>query len=76
MESSNMPCGNCDIGIYCERASMNKIARKFGALEPEERLERMPRCKVNKDKQCEGANDFHEAIKQLDEIMELERKVI
>lgn len=65
-----MPCGNCDIGIYCEQAALNKIARKFGALEADDRIKNMPKCKVYKDKDCEGATDFHNSLVHLDEIME------
>lgn len=67
---AEMPCGNCDIGIYCERAFLNKIARKFGALEENERLEQMPKCKVKKDSRCEGASDFHNALIELDKPIE------
>lgn len=69
-----MPCGNCDIGIYCERAFLNKIARKFGALEENERLEQMPKCKINSKLKCEGASDFHKALIELDKPIE-RRKV-
>jgi hypothetical protein len=61
----NIPCGRCDIGVYCVTAMMNKTARQFGALSEEDRVKQMPRCK-RYDRYCLGARDFHECVKDLD----------
>jgi hypothetical protein len=61
-----MTCGNCDCGTYSMEASLNKKARKFGALEEADRLEAIPMCKVDKELKCAGCTDFHEALISLD----------
>lgn len=70
----DIPCGNCDCGTYSDEAAMNKKARKFGALDEEERFLAIPMCKKDKDMKCAGAEDFHNALIRLDKMIEMKSK--
>ena len=67
------PCGNCNCGTYSMEASMNKLARKFGALDEDERYNAIPMCKVDKHLKCAGDTDFHNALIQLDKSIQSRR---
>ncbi len=60
-----MPCGECDIGCYTERAFLNRKARIFGAIDEAQRLSHVPRCKTF-DRPCQGAVEFHEWLVEID----------
>ena len=62
------PCGNCDAGIYSELAMLNKKARKFGAMEEKERERNIPMCKKESHLKCAGCTDFHNMLKQVDNL--------
>lgn len=65
MIDDDMPCGNCDMGVYSERAMLNRIAREFSVMTTEQRESNLPRCKKH-DRECVGAKHFSDAIKQID----------
>jgi len=72
----SIPCGNCDCGTYSDEAALNKKARKFGALDEEERFLAIPMCKVDKDLKCAGADDFHKALISLDRMIDNRKEAI
>ena len=61
----DIPCGNCDIGVYSDKAFYNRTAREFSVLSKAEREANMPRCK-KMDRECIGAKHFSSAISQID----------
>jgi hypothetical protein len=65
MIDPDMPCGRCDIGVYCEKSMLNKRAREFGNLSTDDRKANMPNCK-NHDRKCVGAKHFSEMIDSID----------
>lgn len=62
---AEMPCGNCDMGVYSESAMLNRKAREFSVLSTAEREASMPKCKKH-DRLCVGARHFSNAISQID----------
>jgi hypothetical protein len=70
IETREVPCGNCNCGTYSMESSMNKNARKFGALEEKEREKSIPMCKKEPHLKCAGDTDFHLALIKLDESIE------
>lgn len=66
-----IPCGECDMGVYSEMAMLNRKAREFSVMTTEERNKNMPRCKKH-DRPCIGAKHFSQTIAQIDG--EIERK--
>lgn len=62
---SDMPCGNCDMGIYSESAMLNRKAREFSVLTTEQREANLPKCKIY-DRHCVGAKHYSDAIREMD----------
>ena len=69
MSCKENPCGACDIGVYSELACLNEKARKFGALNFNDRCKNMPMCK-NENHICWGAKHYHEMITEIDKFGE------
>lgn len=69
MIDANTPCGNCDMGTYCEDAALNRKAREFSVLTYEQRQANLPRCK-SLNRACVGARHYSEMIRQIDERLE------
>jgi hypothetical protein len=66
MEIRNLPCGNCNCGVYSEMALLNPYARELGSYSEEERFTRLKPCKLDPDKICAGEYDYHTYLIQLD----------
>lgn len=62
---TGIPCGECAIGVYTERAFLNKTARLFSVKSEQERMACMPRCKTF-DRPCQGALEYHGWLIEID----------
>lgn len=66
LEVRHIPCGKCNCGVYSTLATLNKYARKLGALEEDERLQNISHCKIDPGLLCAGEMDFHNMLIKID----------
>ena len=66
MEIREIPCGNCNCGVYSEMALLNPKARELGSYPTEERRSHINPCKKDPTVLCAGESDYCDYIESLD----------